>query len=408
MYTINETISFNGRGIHVRYDGRNAVGWICLKDICRELKRSGKSDIENYAAFCKDKQKYPIYTNGALFWFVSKSDVYAILNKVRKENKIVAGVCDELLKWLGQLPAGKPEDVTPYLSDRMDENSNGQAAGQPAGTADTKDFPVRGVVLLEKHIPYFESNGRTYHNASLMGREFGISPKAWLQKAETLRFRNALVRQGLFSNTGEQLLTKRGQCGVTFFEYHLALEFARYLDPDIAVKNNLVMSKLGKYGIVVADEKETCPPGPLSPEDKINHLVANSQFKLPQTRSEAFMLLAELAKQIEENRPKVEYYNRMIENRENFTTYFIASELDVSVVHLYKFLVDERIVKYEKRTYVVYPSYQALQCDKDYLFTFKNGKTYICGKGKRWTHAGREFIIDLYKRKQNQNTIIIG
>lgn len=407
IHTINETVPFNGRGIHVRYDKDDAVKWICLKDICRELKRNDKSDIEKYASLCKEKEKFAIYTNGALFWFISRSDAYAVLNKVRKENKIVTGICDELIKWLGELPLGKIKVITPQQNIKSDADKE-KVTIEIVEVKSSDILPENGLIVpLERETPFFKTNGRTYHNATLMGREFGVNPREWLLKAETNRFRNALITQGIFTGLDDQVLTKRGHMGVTFFEHHLALEFARYLDPNIAVKNNLLMSKLGKYGIVIAEKKESPPVQPLSPEDQINHIVANSQFQLPQTRSEAFKLLAELAQQIEENRPKVEYYNRMIEDRENFTTYFIASELDISVVSLYKFLIDERIVKYEKRVYVVYPSHQALQCDKDYLFTFKNGKTYVCGKGKRWTHAGRDFIIDLYKQKQTQKTIII-
>lgn len=412
---INKTIPFKGRGIHVRYDNDGAVEWVCLRDICRELKRDEKNDIENLAGVCKNKEKYPIYTNGALFWFIGIAEIYTVLNKVKKENKLVAKTCNELLKWTGRLPVGrkgefmdKQQKATLKMPPPRKPTENISPVEQEA-VPETNDEPEQPQypVPCERHVLYFEQNGKSYHNATLMGKEFGINPREWLLKAETARFRKALVEQGVSANLDEQIITKRGQYGVTFLEYHLAVEFARFLDPNIAVKNNMIMDKLGKYGIVIKERKEEKNYDTLSPEDKLNHVITNSEFKLPQTRSEAYLLLAELARKIEEDKPKVEYYDRMIEGRENFTTYFIASELDVSVVNLYKFLVQERIVKFEKKVYVVYPSYQALQCDKDYLFTFKNGKTYICGKGKRWTHAGREFIIDLFKTRQAQNTIII-
>jgi phage antirepressor YoqD-like protein len=133
------------------------------------------------------------------------------------------------------------------------------------------------------------------------------------------------------------------------------------------------------------------------------------QKKLPTNFKEALLQLAAAEdyievqhKKIEDDRPKVEFYNDFIENRDSFKTSLIAEELRITTVQLYRFLVEERIVHWEKRHYIAYSSHAALQCDHPYLWTNpKTGKTYPHAKTKRWTKSGREYILELYRRKNN-------
>ncbi len=406
MKPVNKTIPFENTAIHVIPDRDEAVTMVSLQDLCRILKRMDMIQNGKAMELCTSSTRYPVYTNGKLFWFIAISDVFVLLKHVRKENKVVAKTCDKIEKWVANLPIGRltrPVEKEIEKPQKIACKNNGDSCLQ-----------LQKLEELDGGALAFDFNGKRYRNATEMGRKSGENPRKWLLKAETQKIRVALVEQGKSESLESQVITKRGQQGGTFLADELATYYERSLNTVMSPSESRSVDTHVNNKIIIPDHKESWPipdqsdpPVEKSLELQFNHLVNNSQFDLPQTRSAALMLAAELAGQIERDRPKVEYYNKMIESRNHFTTYFIASELDVSVVKLYKFLVNERIVKYEKKQYTVYSSHQALQCEIDYLFTFKNGKTYPCGKGKRWTKAGREYIIDLYKQKNPQKILVI-
>lgn len=413
MKPINTTIPFQDTAIHVIPDDDGAVTKVSLHDLCRILKRKDLVENQKAVELCQSSERYPIYTNGKLFWFINISDIYVLLRHVRKENGLVSKVCDELEKWVGSLPVGRGNSKTKTSKAEKEKNL-------PAGKPESDGIWPDKIKKTEKAsaeeptfdrtTPFFEYRGKTYRNATEMARSYRKNPREWLLLAETKRFRQSLVDEKKSESLESQIITQRGGNGVTFLENMLAMEFARWLDPKIAIKGNEVMDHLGKYNFVVASpEPEKQTPENDAPDLKGNELVSesSSKYPIPKTFSEALLLAAKLQQQIEEDRPKVEFYNNMIERRETFKSTFIAMELDISVIHLHKFLVDERICKFEKNQYIVYPSHASLQCDHPYYWTNKKGKTYAYSKAKRWTKAGREFIIDLYREKHPQNLILL-
>ncbi len=102
---------------------------------------------------------------------------------------------------------------------------------------------------------------------------------------------------------------------------------------------------------------------------------------------------------VSESLPKIVFYEEFIENRDWFKSTRIADELGISPRQLHQFLAEEGICKYEKRQWVVFPSCRAWQCDVPYTWENSRGKVYTFGSTKRWTQAGRECIIELWRKR---------
>lgn len=196
-------------------------------------------------------------------------------------------------------------------------------------------------------------------------------------------------------------MTTRGHVGATWIEENLGIEFSRWLSPEFSEWCNSRVSERVTQGFV------TIPK--VKPEFQTSYGVMR---KPPENMKEAPQLLLEQEeaiearnRKIEEDKPKVEFYENMVENRENYPTTFLAMELNVSVIQLNKFLVEERIIKWEKRFYEAYPNFSHLQCKHPYYWTNKKGKTYAYANGRRWTKAGRDFVLDLYREKNSQKLL---
>jgi phage antirepressor YoqD-like protein len=428
MKPVNQTIPFRDTRIHIIPDKDGAVTKVSLHDLCRILKRKELIGNGQAMKLCPSCERLPVYTNGKLFRFISIPDIYILLRHVRKENKMIARVCDELEKWVGTLPVGRTGSGVKLPRNKKIEESPDKKTGKSADAGADTDTETETVAYqngrpentdgadhadclnFDRSTPFFGYRGKIYRNATQMAGRYSKNPREWLLLAETQRFRQSLVEEKKSESLESQIITKRGGHGVTFLENILALEFARWLDPKFAIKGNEVMDRLGTYKFVVAGDDPADKDKEINPQNKGKDEVmpvSSSQYPVPKTFSEALLLSARLQQQMEEDKPKVEFYNNLVERRDTFKSTFIAMELDISVIRLHKFLLDQRICKFEKNRYVVYPSHNALQCDHPYYWTNKKGKTYVYSKARRWTRAGREFIIELYREKHPQDIVII-
>ncbi|NDV80811.1 KilA-N domain-containing protein [Bacteroides sp. 51] len=392
MKPFNKTILFQKVPIHVRYDKEGYVQWLSLSDLCRILQRNDKQDIENTARYLKSSAKFPIYTNGRLYWFIEVYDVQSLAKRVGKENKKIAKVCEELLEWAGALPV-KAQSQHIRIINKLEKRKEEEIS---------KKEESNDLILLhyqDRQISVKSDNGATYFNATEMARSFGKTPRDWLNLAETNRFRNSLIEQGKSENLENQVKTSRGAMGVTWIEQHLVMDFARWLSPEFSIWCNSKMEELLTTGMTVLNQ----------PEEQVFSTSYGIQKQVPATYKEALLQIIEqeeyIEKQnqkIEEDRPKVEFYDDFIENRDSFKTSIIAEELRISTVHLYSFLREEKIVRWNGKYYEAYPNYKSLQVDHPYYWTYpKTGKLYQVGKTKRWSKIGREFVLDLYRNKHN-------
>ena len=104
-------------------------------------------------------------------------------------------------------------------------------------------------------------------------------------------------------------------------------------------------------------------------------------------------------KTIQRQKPKVKYYNNVLDTNSCFTTTQIAKELEMTAYQLNLILQQENIQYKQSGQWLLKKEYQ----DKGYVKT----RTYVINKDNKkketshstvWTEKGREFIIDLMEK----------
>ena len=84
----------------------------------------------------------------------------------------------------------------------------------------------------------------------------------------------------------------------------------------------------------------------LSPEftarlvDRWQELEEKEQFKIPQTLPEALQLAADLALKIEQDKPKIEVYERLADRKSDVSTTILAKQLGTTAIQLNRWLRD--------------------------------------------------------------------
>ena len=124
-----------------------------------------------------------------------------------------------------------------------------------------------------------------------------------------------------------------------------------------------------------------------------------SQFKLPQTYLEALEALVEkekslllATKTLNEQKPKVEYHDKVLDTESCYTTTQIAKELEMSARQLNVLLSNMGIQFKQSGQWLLTAKYQ----DKGYVKT----RTHLLPNGDTkhstvWTEKGRKFLLEL-------------
>lgn len=126
---------------------------------------------------------------------------------------------------------------------------------------------------------------------------------------------------------------------------------------------------------------------------------------IPQTFSEALMLAARQAEQLElqsaelkKQAPKVAYVDEVLQSQSTYVTNQIAKELGTSAITLNRKLKEKRIIYKQNGIYLLYQRYQ----DKGYSKTKTHTYTDSNGNQKTamqlvWTEKGRAFLHQVLK-----------
>lgn len=361
-----DTIDFKGFPIRVLRNDPTSI-LLCLQDICEVIKRPILMENGEAVRVCPSCVKVAFKRNDRLLWAIPAQDVYLLINRIRSENSQIKRICKELEDWLVDL----------------------------FHKAETFDLDVPIVFDYNDHrVTFKTAKGKTMVNATSMARCFDKQPAIWLRSAPAMELREALVREGKSESLEEQVMTTRGINGATWIVEDLAMEFSKWLSPEFSIWCNDRMKELVTKGHVSLEPKFT--------EETTVSTDPFGGFPVPTTFEEALLLAAKQQSLIEANKHKVDYYDRVIEDRDDFMTSFVANELGITPNALNRFLREEGIIRMEKRLWTVTGSHSALQCSQPYYWRNKKGKVYQCGCVKRWTKAGREFILELWDRKHGK------
>ena len=98
----------------------------------------------------------------------------------------------------------------------------------------------------------------------------------------------------------------------------------------------------------------------------------------------------EYKKQLEAQKPKVDYYDKVLQCDNLLTTTQVAKDLGMSAIRLNKILVEHKVIYKEGKCYLPYAKYHFLITEgyADYKIT-EHGQQ-LC-----WTEKGRKWIIEL-------------
>lgn len=362
-------IKFEKTPIRMRFNEQESIEWICLNDILKSLGRTEMIDNGRVAKVCRSVHRIPFKEGGRNRWGIKPYDVHYLLREISPDSKMVSLKCDRIQEWVNSLPIQMQNNVKVSLPTQ---------AREPVIFNYQDKFPIT----------FKAENGKTFVNATQMSKSFDKYPFVWLNLAATVEFREAMVRRGESESLESQVMSTRGASGATWIEESLAMELARWLSPDFSSWCNHRIQDLVTKGYVEMKPKRR--------EYRASFDASVGNFPVPQNFDEALQLAADQAKRIREDAHKVTFYDDFVENRDCFKSARIADELDISIVQLHRFLAEHEIIKYENRRWVVHPPYRPLQCDVPYMWERPNGKVYPFGSVKRWTQAGREYIIELW------------
>ena len=128
--------------------------------------------------------------------------------------------------------------------------------------------------------------------------------------------------------------------------------------------------------------------------DRWQELESKQPFQTPQTLGDALQLAADQAKQLEVQAPKVQYFDKVLDTTNGFTTTEIATELNMSAIKLNRALKDMCIQRKIGGRWVL----TAGNLGNGYT----TERTHVDEGGKSrhamlWTEKGRKFIFDLFK-----------
>lgn len=362
-------IKFEKTPIRMRFDENESIEWICLNDLLKSLGRKEMVENGSVIKICRSAHRIPFKEGGRNRWGIKSHDVHYLLREIAPDSKMASLKCDKMQKWINTLPIRMQQKVKVSLPTLVRE---------PVIFNYQDKFPIT----------FKAENGKTFVNATQMSKSFNKYPFVWLNLAATIEFREAMVMRGESESLESQIMATRGSTGATWIEESLAMELARWLSPDFSSWCNHRIQDLVTKGYVEMQ------PRPKEYKRSFNESVSN--FPVPQNFDEALQLAADQAKMIREDAHKVTFYDDYVENRDCFKSARIADELEISIVQFNRFLAENEIVKYENNRWVVHTPYRPLQCDVPYMWSKSNGKVYPFGSVKRWTPAGREYIIELW------------
>lgn len=374
MTTESKKVPFRQWQIRVirTYDGKIRVA---LADLCMIIKREEILKTENLTQAFPTAIKIPFRKNGQAQWSIHPVDMHRLLQPIRKDSSISRELADELEEWGNRLlETESPQHPVPEYKEIIRHYKD--------------DFPVTFRVF----------GNRIMVNATQITMKFGKIPSEWLRISATDALRREMERNGQLGKYDTQLFTTRGRGhGATWLEAPLVVFMAKWIAPgtDLA---EWYRKQLGTLGF-------RAPRAKASPRQAMPDALSCLEDPLPEDLKEAREMITELRSIIKENLPKITFYEEFIENRDWFKSTRIADELGISPCNLHQFLAEQGICKYEKRQWVVFGAYRALQCDVPYTWTNNKGKAYTFGSTKRWTQAGREYILELWKHQHPENTL---
>lgn len=376
------TRTFEQRQIRVLTDENGKVIWVNLGDICATLTRVSTAvqvDAEQMRTMYPQNTKIPFKEGGRPLWAIKPYDLQRLAQHYKElaaaaQDGAAEEICERLDLWACNLPKGGERPIMRLPGAKVWPDKEFRFRGQQAVTFRSED----GILMV---------------NATQAGHIFQKQVTCWLNLAPTRKLRKEMAVSGTSAVYDRQVKTTRGRNrGATWLEYRLGMKFAQMLGPEFLEWYRSCIAELTRYGYVILEvekdaREEAVPeiPVPQSFEDAQQIIVR--QWKE----------ICRLQNIIRENKPKVDYYLHLVEQRPSFRSTQVADELGTTPRLLHHFLKEHGVCVFESPKWVVTPKYQSLQCDVPYMRRNKHGRLYVIGHAKHWTKEGRQFVLELWR-----------
>ena len=125
-----------------------------------------------------------------------------------------------------------------------------------------------------------------------------------------------------------------------------------------------------------------------------SELEQKEQFQIPQTLPEALQLAADLALKIEQDKPKIEYHDRVLSADNGITTTEVASELGMSAIKLNRLLESMKVQRRVGGRWVLTASHLDQGLTVEVTHVDDGGKSR---HSMKWREKGRKLIHELVK-----------
>lgn len=245
-------------------------------------------------------------------------------------------------------------------------------------------------------------------NATEMAKPFGDSKRAknWLALNSTKEFLDVLSKGRNLPLTDLVQVTKGGANPGTWFHEDVALEFSRWLSPQIAIWCNDRIKELIKYGMTATSQTiDNILADPdnaikiltaLKEERKKNKLLEEQNHVYQSEHRRLVRIQHEQIELLEVQAPKVEYANNILNSTATYTTTQIAKELGVSAQHLNFTLKSNGIIEKKGGIWTATEDYvgKGYLTVKSYPYRGSSNRERT-NFGTVWTEAGRKFIHSL-------------
>lgn len=125
--------------------------------------------------------------------------------------------------------------------------------------------------------------------------------------------------------------------------------------------------------------------------------IERPQYQIPQTYGEALQLAADQAKVIEQQQPKVDYFDSQMHNPGLMTVTEIAKDYGMSAREFNQLLHKYGIQFKQGKHWVLYHKYDGKGYTQYEAFAYNDNKGVH--NNLKWTQKGRKFIYDILKEQ---------
>lgn len=327
--------------------------YLCARDIAVALKRPSFLVHNPIFALAPQSKKINFNTKKAL-WGIVPSEVAQYFKSVSNESTISRNRYEKLVKWAESLTidaimSSRKETATSEDTEIIDEIEEAEVIEEATFNATGKliQFDYIGTPVS------FHMGDDVMIYATGMGQSFNKRVKDWMRLKSTVEYIHALAQERGVSTSALYKKVRGGANGEqgTWLHRSLAIEFARWLNPRFGVWCNERLQELLRFGVTTTplfmEEALKDPQWAISLLQGLQHEREEKELAMKQ-RDEA-MLTVEAAK------PKVAYYDEVVESRDFYTTSQLASELGMSYCKLRNKLKKLGIIISETGTTIATP-----------------------------------------------------